>query len=194
MIEYGRNSYAWRYVPPLPWLLIILGILLFIAICVAIFVWYRRRQRRIALERYALKRARRKLKVPASSRVCGSTYSKPWLHVPLACLCRLQPLATGELCMTNTVTSRRRRRAARKTRAAKRNESQALVVHPGEHHARVTANQNQAAPPLVRGNLVVRRKDLARARHDLASLAQSQSDNLKNTPPIVSAVFGLSSC
>lgn len=49
--------------PPLPWLLIILGILLFIAICIAIFVWYRRRQRRIALERYALKRARRKLKV-----------------------------------------------------------------------------------------------------------------------------------
>ena len=43
-------------VQPLPWLLIILAILLFIIICIAIFVWYRRRKRRLALERYALKR------------------------------------------------------------------------------------------------------------------------------------------
>lgn len=62
LLEQGRNAYTWRYRPPLPWLLIILGILLFIALCIGIFVWYRRRKRKIQLERYALKRARRRLK------------------------------------------------------------------------------------------------------------------------------------
>ena len=62
-LESGRNAYSWRYTPPLPWLLIILLILFFIICCIAAFIWYRKRQRRLALERYALKRARRKLKV-----------------------------------------------------------------------------------------------------------------------------------
>ncbi len=68
--ENRRNVYSWRYTPPLPWLLIILAILFFIAICVAAFIYYRKRQRRLQLERYALKRARRKLKVEGC-RACG---------------------------------------------------------------------------------------------------------------------------
>ncbi len=62
-IENLRNAYSWRYTPPLPWLLIILAILFFIICVIAGVIYYRRRQRKLVLERYALKRARRKLKV-----------------------------------------------------------------------------------------------------------------------------------
>lgn len=38
----GINSHTWEYVPPLPWLLIILCILAFLILCVVIFILYRR--------------------------------------------------------------------------------------------------------------------------------------------------------
>jgi len=56
------NLMEWKYVPPLPWGLIIASIFLFLFLCVALYVWYRRRRRRKMLERYAIKRIRRKFK------------------------------------------------------------------------------------------------------------------------------------
>lgn len=56
------NMYVWEYVPPLPWLLISMMILLFIAICIFAFWYYRRWKRLKAMERYAMKRLQRKLR------------------------------------------------------------------------------------------------------------------------------------
>ncbi len=58
-----RNSFSWTYVPALPWLLIILSIAVFALIIVAAVMYWRRQRRKRALEKYALKRKRRKLKV-----------------------------------------------------------------------------------------------------------------------------------
>ena len=98
--ENRRNVYSWRYTPPLPWLLIILAILFFIAICVAAFIYYRKRQRRLALERYALKRARRKLKVRCLRRrpycflkLRGWVQQGAVLSVGAVAWCRMCPLA-----------------------------------------------------------------------------------------------------
>jgi len=62
LYEEGRNRVIWTYVPPLPWALIISMILLFLLLCILLYIWYRRRRRRKMLERYAIKRIRRKFK------------------------------------------------------------------------------------------------------------------------------------
>ena len=56
----GENQHTWYYVPPIPWMLII-GILLgALAFALAVFLEIRRRRRKKAMERYAIKRMRRK--------------------------------------------------------------------------------------------------------------------------------------
>ena len=58
----GYNVYTWVFVDPIPWD-IILGVLGgFIGFCILAYIEYRRRKKKAAMERYALKRMRRKFK------------------------------------------------------------------------------------------------------------------------------------
>lgn len=60
--EEGRNEHIWVYVPVLPWGLIGGGIAAFVVLAAAVIVEWRRRRKKAAMERYAMKRMRRKLK------------------------------------------------------------------------------------------------------------------------------------
>jgi len=60
--EENRNQYTWNYVPAIPFGLIIGIIIVFILIAIAAYLEMRRRKKKAALERYALKRMRRKFK------------------------------------------------------------------------------------------------------------------------------------
>jgi hypothetical protein len=65
--RYGENAWLWTYIPPLPILAIVLGVLFaLIALLVAFFL-YRRYKKKKALERYMAKRLARKLKAGAAS-------------------------------------------------------------------------------------------------------------------------------
>lgn len=60
--ELNRNEYVWVYVPKLPWALII-GISSAVGVLfIGFFMEWRKRRKRAAMERYAMKRMRRKLK------------------------------------------------------------------------------------------------------------------------------------
>lgn len=60
--ELSRNEYIWIYVPKLPWALIIgLSSAAFVLL-LGFFMEWRKRRKRAAMERYAMKRMRRKLK------------------------------------------------------------------------------------------------------------------------------------
>ena len=64
-----RNVYTWTYVPPLPWLLIILAIIIIVTAIITAIMYVRHKRRKMVLERYAMKRRQRKLKV--GGRVVG---------------------------------------------------------------------------------------------------------------------------
>ena len=55
----NKNVYNWRYVSPTPWDIIFGCLGGFIGLLILIFIEYRRRTRKAAMERYALKRMRR---------------------------------------------------------------------------------------------------------------------------------------
>lgn len=63
--EEGRNAHTWEYIPALPWALIISLILTFILLVAGGILEWRRRRKKAAMERYAIKRMRRKFKVLA---------------------------------------------------------------------------------------------------------------------------------
>lgn len=56
------NVYEWNYVSPTPWDIIAGAVCGFIALCALAYFEYRRRVRKAAMERYAMKRMRRKFK------------------------------------------------------------------------------------------------------------------------------------
>ena len=58
----GQNVYTWIYYPPIPWLLIMMILLAIIIISTATYYEIRRRRKKRAMERYAIKRMRRKFK------------------------------------------------------------------------------------------------------------------------------------
>ena len=58
----GTNAYTWYYVSPTPWDIIAQGAAGFIALTGLGYLEYRRRVRKAAMERYAMKRMRRKFK------------------------------------------------------------------------------------------------------------------------------------
>merc|ERR1711871_815598 len=58
----GENQHTWTYVPPFPWMILIGVLLGLMAFMMAIFLELRRRRRKRAMERYAIKRMRRKFK------------------------------------------------------------------------------------------------------------------------------------
>ncbi|EQC39740.1 hypothetical protein SDRG_03167 [Saprolegnia diclina VS20] len=58
----GRNLYDWTYVPALPWNLIIGMIALCVVLLAGLFLEWRRRRKQAAMERYAMKRMRRKMR------------------------------------------------------------------------------------------------------------------------------------
>jgi hypothetical protein len=60
--ELGRNEYAWTYVPALPWGLIIGGSVVAVVLLAGFLMEWRKRRKRAAMERYAMKRMRRKLR------------------------------------------------------------------------------------------------------------------------------------
>jgi hypothetical protein len=60
--QMGRNVYNWYYVSPTPWDIIFSVIGAFIGLCIAAYFEYRRRVKKAAMERYAMKRMRRKFK------------------------------------------------------------------------------------------------------------------------------------
>eukprot|EP01029_Cantina_marsupialis_P018399 TRINITY_DN4221_c0_g1_i1.p1 TRINITY_DN4221_c0_g1~~TRINITY_DN4221_c0_g1_i1.p1 ORF type:complete len:873 (+),score=217.51 TRINITY_DN4221_c0_g1_i1:67-2685(+) len=62
MFEEGRNLLNWEYVEPLPWTLIIIVLLLIIIALIVLLLEYRRRKRKKKMERYAMKRMKRKFK------------------------------------------------------------------------------------------------------------------------------------
>ena len=62
IFEEGRNVHTWIYEPPLPVGLIVGSILGFFAIVIGIYLEVRRRKKKAAMERYAIKRMRRKFK------------------------------------------------------------------------------------------------------------------------------------
>lgn len=62
------NVYHWLYVPPIPWGSIVGGVFAFSIIAVALYVEYRRRKRRAVLQRFQLRRLRRKYKLKNAQR------------------------------------------------------------------------------------------------------------------------------
>ena len=54
--------HIWEYIPALPILLIVMLTLLFIALSTGAYLEWRRRRKKKAMERYAIKRMRRKFK------------------------------------------------------------------------------------------------------------------------------------
>ncbi|GAB9475197.1 hypothetical protein Gpo141_00012299, partial [Globisporangium polare] len=60
--ELNRNEYIWTYVPKLPWPLIIGLSSTVLVLFVGFFMEWRKHRKRAAMERYAMKRMRRKLK------------------------------------------------------------------------------------------------------------------------------------
>jgi hypothetical protein len=58
----GKNVYNWYYVSPTPWDIIFGVIGAFIGLCIVAYFEYRRRVKKAAMERYAMKRMRRKFK------------------------------------------------------------------------------------------------------------------------------------
>ncbi|TYZ60579.1 hypothetical protein PybrP1_002009 [[Pythium] brassicae (nom. inval.)] len=60
--ETGRNEYEWVYVPKLPWGLLVGLSAAALVLLVGFFLEWRKRRKRAAMERYAMKRMRRKLK------------------------------------------------------------------------------------------------------------------------------------
>merc|ERR1712072_613754 len=59
---YGKNEYGWEFQPPPPIILIICLIIVLIVLSIVVFLYWRRKRRKAAMERYALKRMRRKFK------------------------------------------------------------------------------------------------------------------------------------
>lgn len=58
----GQNVYQWYYVAPLPWDIIGGCLAAFLGLCFLAYLEYRRRVKKAAMERYAMKRMRRKFK------------------------------------------------------------------------------------------------------------------------------------
>eukprot|EP00606_Chrysophyceae_sp_TOSAG23-5_P001461 GSChrysophyteH2.ASY1.ANO1.245.1 assembled CDS len=58
----GENAYTWYYVSPTPWDIIAQGVAGFVTLTGLGYLEYRRRVRKAAMERYAMKRMRRKFK------------------------------------------------------------------------------------------------------------------------------------
>jgi len=61
------NVHVWLYVPPIPWGEISIYTTLFILFSIAVNFEYRRRKRKAALERYAIRKMRRKFKLQAKA-------------------------------------------------------------------------------------------------------------------------------
>lgn len=59
---WGQNVYEWYYVSPTPWDIILECVGGFIGLCIIAYLEYRRRVKKAAMERYAMKRMRRKFK------------------------------------------------------------------------------------------------------------------------------------
>lgn len=62
MFETGRNVYVWNYVSPTPWDIIFGCLMGFLFLAFLAYLEYRRRVKKAAMERYAMKRMRRKFK------------------------------------------------------------------------------------------------------------------------------------
>jgi len=60
--QFGRNVYVWNYVSPTPWDIILGSLAAFLFLCFLGYLEYRRRVKKAAMERYAMKRMRRKFK------------------------------------------------------------------------------------------------------------------------------------
>jgi hypothetical protein len=60
--NYGRNVYLWSYVSPIPYDIIFGCLAAFLGLCFLAYLEYRRRVKKAAMERYAMKRMRRKFK------------------------------------------------------------------------------------------------------------------------------------
>lgn len=58
----SRNVYKWYYVSPIPWDIIGASTAAFLTVCFLAYLEYRRRVKKAAMERYAMKRMRRKFK------------------------------------------------------------------------------------------------------------------------------------
>lgn len=58
----GRNVYKWYYISPIPWDIIGACTAAFLTVCFLAYLEYRRRVKKAAMERYAMKRMRRKFK------------------------------------------------------------------------------------------------------------------------------------
>ena len=58
----GQNVHEWFYVSPTPWDIIAQGVCSFLGLCFFGYMEYRRRVKKAAMERYAMKRMRRKFK------------------------------------------------------------------------------------------------------------------------------------
>jgi len=58
----GRNQHTWTHIPTPPWDIIITVIVIVFLIIAAIIIYYRHKARKAALQRYAMKRMRRKFK------------------------------------------------------------------------------------------------------------------------------------
>ena len=58
----GRNMILWTYYSPIPWDIIMQGVGGFLGLCLFGYLEYRRRMKKAAMERYAMKRMRRKFK------------------------------------------------------------------------------------------------------------------------------------
>ena len=72
------NVHVWTYIPPLPWTKIISSTASGFLLIILIHFEYRRRKRKAALERYAIRRMRRKFKARAISNGLGNITDEEW--------------------------------------------------------------------------------------------------------------------
>lgn len=72
------NVHVWKYVPPIPWLKVILITIGGVILVLIIHLEYKRRKRKAALERYAIRRMRRKFKAKALSSGLGEISEQEW--------------------------------------------------------------------------------------------------------------------
>lgn len=109
VFDEGRNAHSWEYIPALPWGAIIAGIIGFLALVAGAIIEWRRRRKKAAMERYAIKRMRRKFKVSRSvgAEVAAAAVN-PCCHSAGCVLGRPAALIdcnAALLCASDTVTT-----------------------------------------------------------------------------------------
>jgi hypothetical protein len=170
------NVYRWYYVPPIPWAFVAGGIISGLVLIVGVYFEYRRRRRKAILQRFALRRLKRKFKLkeglsrrPSAAADASVKHSlsrerrlaelarRTAVHVDL--------IASGQQQQQQTLRKRHDREISRTSRSAsqstRRSRSGSRRVKT-DHHERRRTRKNPAETERRRR----RRRDKEKNRRD----------------------------